>query len=299
MLHLRRLSYFLAVLDYGTIIAAAEATRIAQPALSRQIRTLENETGLTLFTRERGRLLPTPAAARLEAIARTLLEQASLAERAVETLSAGPVAHLVCATTRATAEGLLAPFILTLKENDPRITCRETAHGEVEQQLSRGADFAISPLPPSQFVGSVRLGTIPVLAAVSEQHEWARDKRHEVPITELAKEFLILPSPATLSRQEVDVALRRNGLPLGPHVEQDSQATSLALATASRGVAITTTIGSSPLWPVVVVGINGAPLAMTLYACWRREHHAGSELGVLAKRLAQFMRAQILNNYAL
>lgn len=49
------LTTFLAVVKYGSISLAAEKLFISQPALSRRIRTLENELGCTLIRRQQGK----------------------------------------------------------------------------------------------------------------------------------------------------------------------------------------------------------------------------------------------------
>ncbi len=49
------LSAFLAIAKYGTISDAAEMLYISQPALSRRLRSLENELGYTLFDRRQGK----------------------------------------------------------------------------------------------------------------------------------------------------------------------------------------------------------------------------------------------------
>ena len=46
---------FLAILRNGSITAAAEALFITQPALSRKLKSLEQELGVRLFEREQGR----------------------------------------------------------------------------------------------------------------------------------------------------------------------------------------------------------------------------------------------------
>lgn len=48
---IRTMQYFLAVIREGTISAAAESLHVAQPSLSRQMKDLEEELGVTLFER--------------------------------------------------------------------------------------------------------------------------------------------------------------------------------------------------------------------------------------------------------
>jgi DNA-binding transcriptional LysR family regulator len=50
-LTLQQLSYFLAAARHGSFSAAAEALHMAQPSLSEQVRRLEAELGVDLFTR--------------------------------------------------------------------------------------------------------------------------------------------------------------------------------------------------------------------------------------------------------
>ena len=60
-MELRHLRYFVAVADAGSVSRAAIQLRVTQPALSRQIRDLEDELGLPLFDRVGRRLSLTAA----------------------------------------------------------------------------------------------------------------------------------------------------------------------------------------------------------------------------------------------
>ena len=81
---LRHLRYFIGVSDASSFSAAARLLRVAQPALSRQIRMLEEEIGVPLFHRDRsGVRLTQPGEAFLKE-ARAILERSENAIRAAQ-----------------------------------------------------------------------------------------------------------------------------------------------------------------------------------------------------------------------
>jgi DNA-binding transcriptional LysR family regulator len=88
-LDLRKLRYFVAVAEHGTFLRAAEVLHIAQPVLSRQIRSLENDLKVTLFDRDtRGTRLTAAGEALLEE-ALSLLAAAEAAHRRVRAAASG------------------------------------------------------------------------------------------------------------------------------------------------------------------------------------------------------------------
>lgn len=62
---MRQVEAFRAVVEYGTVSAAAQALHISQPAVSKLVAQFEYHSGLNLFERVKGRLAPTPQAMRL------------------------------------------------------------------------------------------------------------------------------------------------------------------------------------------------------------------------------------------
>jgi DNA-binding transcriptional LysR family regulator len=88
-LDLRKVRYFVAVAEHGSFVRAAEALRIAQPVLSRQIRALEDDVKATLLDRDSRGTRLTAAGEALFEEALSLLAAAEAARRRVRDAAAG------------------------------------------------------------------------------------------------------------------------------------------------------------------------------------------------------------------
>jgi DNA-binding transcriptional LysR family regulator len=91
-IHIVWIEDFLALAESGNFSRAAEQRHIAQPALSRHIRSLENWAGVTLIDRSTHPTSMTEAGRRFEALARDLLRRISLMRdetQMVERIAAG------------------------------------------------------------------------------------------------------------------------------------------------------------------------------------------------------------------
>jgi len=95
-LDLRKLRYFVAVAEHRHFNRAAEQLYIAQPVLSRQIRSLEQELGCALFLRTTRSVQLTPAGEQLYEDARGILASVDAALRRVHEVDRG-VERLVVA----------------------------------------------------------------------------------------------------------------------------------------------------------------------------------------------------------
>lgn len=119
MLSQRSLEAFHLVLECGSVSGAAEMMHISQPAVSRLIRDLEERTGLNLFTRFGGKIVPTPEARELAIeVGRSFIGLASIEQTAKE-IRLGKRSSLSIASMPALATSLLPDTIEELLAQHP------------------------------------------------------------------------------------------------------------------------------------------------------------------------------------
>jgi DNA-binding transcriptional LysR family regulator len=131
-LTLQQLTYFLAAVEHGSFSAAADTLHMAQPSLSEQIRRLEAELGVALFTRAGRRLELTEAGRTLRPHAeRTLAEaQAALESvREVRDLAGGTVAF---GTFGSAHHSLLGGLIQDFRTRYPGVRVRAVGQNSAE-----------------------------------------------------------------------------------------------------------------------------------------------------------------------
>ena len=111
-MNFRRIECFLAVVDAGTVTAAAAQLHVAQPALSRQIKTLERELKLALFEPQGSRLGLTSAGRVLVAPARRLMADARSFDAAAATLRTGRIEERAGGPVLVRDNQLRAPILI-------------------------------------------------------------------------------------------------------------------------------------------------------------------------------------------
>src|SRR5689334_2237931 len=105
-MELRQLRHFVAVAEQGNISRAAKSIFLTQPALSRQIKALEDEVGQCLLERQAHSIRLTPAGEAMVREARLLLQQA---EQVLERVrSAGLGVRLRVGYAPSLAAGILS-----------------------------------------------------------------------------------------------------------------------------------------------------------------------------------------------
>jgi len=235
---LRHLRYFVAVVDAGNVSRAAERLRISQPALSRQIRDLEVELGVSLFERRAGRLVLTGQGEDLLARCRELLMGAEALRDRAQALRGGDVGIIRVGVAPLTLESLLPPFLALHRKGHPNVYVHlaEDSPGGLWTRLERGElDLAIS-FPGHDGLGSRLLFPVCALGLMSADHRLAR--RTTIDVGELTGERLLLPSRHYLTRQWFDAACQRDHLRPTVALESTAPHALIALARVGYGIAI-------------------------------------------------------------
>jgi DNA-binding transcriptional LysR family regulator len=154
---------FLAVVEGGSLSAAAKAIGATQPTLSRHIRELETALGVILFTRSAQGLDPTNAALGLVEDARAM----GAAAEALNLKAQGRSQHLF-GTVRITASVIVAnlmlpPILAALRQAEPSIQIEIVASDINQNLMRRDADIAIRMADPTQNALIARkLGDTPI-----------------------------------------------------------------------------------------------------------------------------------------
>jgi DNA-binding transcriptional LysR family regulator len=284
-MELRTLGYFVAVADAGSVSAAADVVHVTQPAVSRQLRQLETELGLELFARAGGRLHLTAAGRQFLPHARDVLRQADEARAAARSYAAGRLERLTIAAPTTTLTDVIAPFLATLRPDDPMPTVLESDPRAACAALRDGADLAIVTETPRTALATRALAALPVWAYVRADHPW--HGRDTVALSELASGTIVALTDSFRPRQILDAALAGAGIVPSHVVECSNPQVAQALAAAGRGVAVVSDDPRFGLSPLQVVGPDG-PLRIHLTAVWDPAHHAARTLAVLAQRLGVF-----------
>jgi DNA-binding transcriptional LysR family regulator len=157
---------FLAVLDAGSLMAAARRLGAQQPTLSRHIAELESQLGAPLFERTGRGVLPTAAALAIADAARQMDEAAALLGRALAKTRDAEQGKVRITTSTVAATLLMPPLLARLQREEPGIAIELVASNQLTNLLRREADIAVRMVRPAQAsLVARKIGEVPICAA--------------------------------------------------------------------------------------------------------------------------------------
>ncbi|GAA2430896.1 LysR substrate-binding domain-containing protein [Actinomadura vinacea] len=218
-----RLKYFQRVAEEGSMTRAARVLGIAQPALSRQIRLLEEDLGVTLFRRTSRGVELTDEGERLRASTAAPLRQLEVALQHLGSPLARVERGLHIGMPPTVASVLAAPLLASLGTIFPKVSFHVTVAGTdalVEGMLKGAIDTAvINPVPDDRlFYRELLTEELVVVGGPESDLRPNRAMR----FTELVDRPLVLPSTQTGIGNIVENAALRLKLRINSRFATDS-----------------------------------------------------------------------------
>ncbi|WP_205324745.1 LysR family transcriptional regulator [Glycomyces sp. YM15] len=214
----RLLRYFRAVAEEGTLTKAATRLYLSQPALTKQIRQLEDQLGATLFERSKsGMALTGPGAALAESID-AVLDAWDRAERAVRTAESEASKVLRIGFLASAANEKTQPIIAAFRERRPdwRVELRQASWGAPAAALASGeveAAFMRVPFPNQEDFHLLELLTEPRCVAMAANHALTQEQTFAFAAL-LDEPFIAAPAATGAFRDHWIGAEARGGHPV-------------------------------------------------------------------------------------
>lgn len=272
-MNLNQLVTFSVVAECGQISRAAEELFIAQPALSRQIKALEEELGVPLFERHRGgrQLSLTYAGEILLNHVRVLLGEVAETKRRMDEVKRGAAGLVRIAAGPVILRYIVTPAVSIFRRNwpDTELRVNEAEYESVFSLVEEGtADLAVGiVLPEMHTLQWEELYNARLYALVSPEHRLA--ERPFLDAEELAREELLLLKTGRSARLTHELVFHLNRLLSTSVFETSIPETALTFAEQGLGLAVLTDT-------VPIEGFRVCPIPI---------HHDGSQVqttGVVA-----------------
>lgn len=237
-----QLKYFEATARLGSMMAAAAECHVSQPALSVQIRKLEEEAGEKLMERRPRGIFLTPAGERTLRTAKLILSESGRWREAMKGRSFGLAPALRVAAQHFISSDVLAgPIAETLAHSRGRWTLRfhERSAARIEEELRSGeSDLALFDLHAARFADFTKetLLRIPYRLFCPESHPLATARR-VVPedLTE-HRCLLYTHAPGLVERLRLGAVAR--GLDREPDYSSEHASAVFELVASGHGVAV-------------------------------------------------------------
>ncbi|MBL8503508.1 MAG: LysR family transcriptional regulator [Rhodocyclaceae bacterium] len=288
-LTLRQLKIFEAVARHLSFSRAADELHLTQPAVSMQVRSLEEAAGLPLTEQVGKRIFLTEAGAELARHARVIAQQLREAEEslmAMKGLRGGRLNIGVVSTAKYFVPRLLTAF----RHLHPEVELRLGVHnrGEIVQQLADNEiDLAIMGRPPQELeTVSEPFAENPLVFVAAPDHPLAKAK--SIAPKQLAGESFLLREPGSGTRAAMERFLAENGVLPQRAVEMTSNETIKQAVMAGMGISFISerTIALElATGHIVRLSVAGTPLQRH----WFVVHRAEKRLLPVAEAFRQFL----------
>lgn len=262
-MELRQLRYFVAIVDHGSLSRAALTLHVAQPALTQQLRQLEDELGVQLLHRSAQGVLSTDAGKIFYEHAQAILKQLADARSAVTQSAVRPTGNVTLGLPHSISGALALPLLLAARAQYPEITLQLTEEitGNLTEQLKSGRlnlavlfdDGQLTPFASSALVEEE-------MRFICRSDTAFAPAGPSLTLAQALATTLILPAAQHGVRPRIDSRARAAGLATGEVIEINSIAILKSALLAGMGATIL------PAAPLLAELDSGALSSYTLHS---------------------------------
>ncbi len=238
-INFKLLQTFLAVAEHSSFKKAADALFISMPAVSMQIKQLEEQLGVALFQRTTRKVELTAEGEQLMITARRAMAELESGLARLQKIVDVQQGHLSFGCVPTIASTRLPAILTEFAKKYPGVSVhvRELAQRELVEAVRRSeVDFGICPVEEKSDLEFSSIFIDEYVALLPKTYE---DKgRAGISLRELSKMPLLTLGTSTLFREHLNEALSTNGLVSEHNYEFTHVTTLVAMAEAGLGIAI-------------------------------------------------------------
>lgn len=292
---LQQLKLFEAVSRKNSYTRAAEELNLTQPAVSIQIKRLEEQCGLPIFESVGKKIFTTTAGKALYEACVDILNRAEELKNTIEELKGvvkGPLRLSVVTTSKYFMPHLLGNFLNKYPEVEPKLVFTNRAR-VIQHLYDNEDDFVVM----GQIPDDDKLETYPFLENIlvptaHPDHPLANKKK--ITLEELVKERFLVREEGSGTRLVFDRLLEKNGLNIEPYMELGSSEALKQAVMAGLGLAILSLHSlrlEQAAKKLVVLDVEEFPLKRR----WFAVHMKGKKLSLVAQTFHDFIIAESNN----
>lgn len=294
MIHttLQQLRLFEAVARHKSFTRAAEESNLSQPAVSIQVKRLEENVGLPLFEHVGKRISLTEAGRELYAASKDVLGRLAELDVAIDSLS-GEVAGTLRVTAVTSAKyflpHLLGAFIRRYPDVEPKLMVANRA-----SLLERVADneddlYVMGHVPEELDVAEYPFLENVISVVASPDHPLAN--RRKISLEQLTQERFLVREMGSGNRKVVEEFFEKQGLAINPYMELGSAEAIKQGVMAGLGISALSLHNlrlEIAAGQIVVLKVEGFPLRRS----WNVIHRKGKNLSPAAESFVEFLQAE-------
>ncbi len=289
---LRQLRIFEAVASHGSMSRAAVELNLTQPAVSMQMKQIEEQIGLPLIEQVGKKLFLTEAGTELRTHAQRFKAQTLELKAAMEHLR-GLHRGLLRLSVVSTANYFLPPLIASLSEQHPgvqvnlQVSNREAVLAALADNRT---DLAITGRPPeSDELVAERFKDNPLVVIASPQHPLAH--AGSLTLQRLGEERLVVREPGSGTRAAIERHFGENGVEYLPGCELNTNEAVKLAVQAGLGLGVVSEQAielEREACRLVVLNVEGFPIMRGWYVVHRR----GKRMSAIASEFRELLLAK-------